>query len=201
MPVVANTKNEKAIKQVPAEQNIVTADLDEKAYQLAIENLAATRNTAKFDNKGSIHASIVFGNMFKTAETDVKIYTGSLSGEVSDLKYYQDNMKSLLQRDIPVSIIFQNEPNWNSCTLSLFKEYPKNNISLWRLNDASNGFFPNHFAIADKRMYRFETSTENFMATCSFNNPLVAEKLDTVFTYMLTSMVTRVTDADLLPPA
>lgn len=154
------------------------------AYKLAIENLALSNNVSEFSNKGPIHASIVFGNIFKTAQKSVKIFTGNFSGHISDKPYYLENLRLFLTKNIPICVIFQHTPNDKSLTLSLLKEFPKNNISLWELNNHKE-IFNYHFTTADRRMYRIETSPTDFEAECSFNDPSTAEALEDIFAKLL----------------
>lgn len=177
-----NIPNLKSVPIPNSSQHTIQPEFN--AYKLAIENLALSNNSTEFSNKGPIHASIVFGNIFKTAKKNVKIFTGNFSGQISDKPYYLENLRLLLTKNIPICVIFQHEPNDKSLTLSLLKEFPKNNISLWKLNSHKE-ILNYHFTTADSRMYRIETSPSDFEAECSFNDPATAEALEGIFSKLL----------------
>jgi len=161
------------------------ASIGTEGYKIAVENLAAINSPTEFTNIGPEHAAIVFGNIFKTAKDYVKIYTGNFSGDISNKDYYLNNLKSLLRRHIPISIIFQNDPNEHSLALAALEEFSNSkNISLRKLIKFQD-VFQNHFTIADNRMYRMETSVTNYEAECSFNGPDTVNTLDKVFSYLI----------------
>lgn len=155
---------------------------EHEAYKVAIENLARFKDTSIFNNSAPEHAAIVLGNIFQNATRHVKIFAGNFNGAVSNNQYYLDSLKQYLDRKLPVSIIFEKEPNPNSLALALLKEYKNTNrISIRKISEGKTLIHNKHFTIADGRMFRLETCSENYQAQCSFNNPDVTNVLDSEF--------------------
>ena len=156
---------------------------DYEAYQLAIENLALLKDQYVFENSGPVHAAIVMGNIFRTAKKGIKVYAGDFNGRVSDNPYYLEWLEVYLTKNLPLTVIFENEPNAKSKALSIIRKHQKdrfnNSIIIKKLQKKAP--FPEHFTIADGRMFRIETSTSNFKAVCSFNNSEIVNSFEERF--------------------
>lgn len=151
------------------------------AYRVAIENLARNFSTKVFGNASASHAAIVMGNIFKTSNKAIKIFSGNFNGAISDNPYYLDGLKSFLDKGRELDIIFENEPNRDSKALGLIKASNNCNISIKKLNKTAKVSSLEHFIIGDGKMFRLETSKENYEAICSFNNPDSVKKLEAIY--------------------
>ncbi len=175
--------NDFAIDNSEETQQITDKSVEIQAYKVAIENLATGRDKSIFTNSGPDHAAIVLANIFRTAKKYIKIYTGRFDKCVSNNEYYMASLKEFLGRDIPLSIIFESDPDLDSSALKLILSTHKQNdkISLKKLIPSYSpmGEF-NHFIIADDMMFRAE-KINDYSAIGSFNDSKLAKNLNTRF--------------------
>jgi len=161
---------------------IPTSLMDFEVYKAAIENLATSKSSYVFENGGAVHGAIVMGNIFKSASDNVKIFCGDFNGDVSDNPYYLNSLKCYLNKKRPLTVIFENEPNSNSKALKLIKESEcLDLVTINRLNSKIDDLIDVHFTIADGRMFRIETSKNNYKAVCSFNSPEIVSTFEKRF--------------------
>ncbi len=157
-----------------------------KAYILAIEQLAYFQDNRDFNNSSPNHAAIVMGNIFRTAVVDVKMFIGNLDEEVYDNEYYIKYLGLYLKRNLPLTLIFEDFSNKKSKALELIRETKNEQIFLYRLKLSTQDFKQiEHFSIGDGRMYRLEKDTKGYISTCSFNNKKVVNQYDNEFKYLL----------------
>ena len=156
---------------------------EHESYKINIENLARIKDSKIFNNSDPAHAAIVLGNIMNTANFDLKIFAGNFNGAVSDHDYYLTALDGYLKRKLPLTIIFEKDPNPKSLALALLDRYSDNNsnLSVRKIKADINVSNNLHFTIADSRMFRLERSSENYQARCSFNNRTVAGLLESEF--------------------
>lgn len=160
-----------------------------EAYRIAIENLAKNNDSSTFNNSGPDHAAIVLGNIFKNSNHCVNIVAGDFNGIVSDNEYYLNALRNYLNKNKPLNIIFENEPNKDSLALALLRKYmlsASSQITIRRFK-MTDGLEqpPVHFTVGDNKMFRLETSKEDCTAMCSFNNIGFSKKLDDFFSTLI----------------
>lgn len=182
--MAVETKIEDTIPEV--EEIIPDAILDSEVYKKAIENLAANKDPHIFDNANPEHAAIVLGNILKNSNEKVQIFAGDFNGNVSDNEYYLVNLTTYLNKNKPLYIIFENQPNPDSLALKLIKQYPTNpNISIFILKEDTGLHKYPHFTIGDGRMFRMETEKKQYKAICSFNNKEIVQAFEKTFRILL----------------
>src|ERR1700733_3711796 len=96
---------------------------EHSSYTIAIENLASAKAFSVFEISNPIHVAIVLGNILMKTSTSLRIFAGSLSGDISSNKYYLESLKIFLNKRIPLTIILDDTPDLNSIAYSLIKTY------------------------------------------------------------------------------
>ena len=93
----------------------------DSAYILAIENLANTSADSVFEASKPANIAVVLGNVFRKANKSVKIYAGSLAGEIPASSYYLESLELFLSRRLPMTIILDNYPDSRSPAVELIE--------------------------------------------------------------------------------
>lgn len=163
-------------------------------YKKSVERLAQKRMNIEFDNEGYQHAAIVLESLFENAEKNVKMFSGTLNGDVASeigfLKAFNKHIESRKELKIIVEEIpdkghqskalkrvleLQNNPSYNV----KLKVADANFIALLKRKFQSGN--PYHFAVSDSRAYRVELDAKAYKAICNFNDERIAPKLEEVF--------------------
>ncbi|MBN8668695.1 MAG: hypothetical protein J0M30_14450 [Chitinophagales bacterium] len=145
-------------------------------YLNFVESLARHGGTDQvFFNSGPNHAAIVMANIFRFAKSEVNIYCGGFSGEVSNDHRYLRELENYLERGGRVVILVEQDLSKNGSSkiynvLRKYKEKVDIYLSQGQVTDTRNGN-PVHITIADGRMYRLETGIHDYTAEVNFNNP------------------------------
>ncbi|MDX1956498.1 MAG: hypothetical protein SFU20_13285 [Chitinophagaceae bacterium] len=160
-------------------------------YLNFVDSLAQKGGTDQiFFNSGPNHAAIVFATMFKYANSEMKMFCGGFTGEVSNDKRYQRELEEYLKRGGKLKILVENDLSNNpkSQVYAIFRKYSSNiqvYLSQGKVTDKNGD--PLHFAMADDRMYRLETGTIDYTAEVNFNNPEKVDILNYYFDRILLS--------------
>jgi hypothetical protein len=155
-----------------------------EAYRIAIENLAKNNDPSVFNNSEPAHAAIVLGNIFKNSNNSVKIFAKDFNGKVSDNDYYTTYLKSYLDKNKPITVVFEEVPKPTSKALALLQKYKcikDSNISIKVLTENSPLKSSPNFTVGDNKMFRVETSKEDYTAVCSFNNIEFCSELESLY--------------------
>ena len=137
-------------------------------YQEMINNKAAENSTEVLPNAGKDHAAIVMSKLFDKTTKSVKMAVGSFAGPVSNQSNYLASLKCCVERNIPIQVIFLEEPNLSSIAYQFLSEMKANNYPI-AFKKADEGFKEKlskgnskiHFAVFDDNKYRFEKDTVN----------------------------------------
>lgn len=169
------------------------SEADRKALQeyiKSVELLSADGLNLEFNNKDQFHAAIVMSAIFEKAEKNIKVFTGSFSGDISDNPKYLNSLKSAIgEKNINIEVIFEQEPNNDSECLRMLRTLKSEGrkVSMHKLKDSyrnklgSNATFLNHFTIGDDRMFRYETEKTHFKAFCNFDDKSIVTVLSNNF--------------------
>lgn len=156
-------------------------------YKKSIAFLASEKLNLEFNNKDQFHATAVMSEIFKTAQSSIRIFAGSFSGEVSNDELYVESLRNAIDtKAINIEVIFENKPNANSRCLAVLKELKANgkNVQLYVLKadylekvKTKYKIELAHFTIGDDQMFRYETDKINFRAFCNFDDKTKASAL------------------------
>lgn len=163
-----------------------------ESYQIFVKDLADKKSELLFNNSGSAHASIVMSNIFRTAENEVLIFSGSLCSDITNNNEYLESLKAFLNRNGKLKVILETELDHKSELSSIFEGCNSSNIEI--KNNATSiikgNNFP-HFAVADSKSCRLEpheSGTHKHSAICCFNNKKIGMHLSTFFDNLFSAL-------------
>lgn len=164
------------------------------AYASSVELLAQQKVTYLFNGEGAENSAIIMANIFKHAQTRVRIYARDMDGEISCHKIYTDSLFHFLYAQKHLEILLDNaDPliHHNRKLHRILSEFaPLGNVHLRLANDAfrndlrqvaTDGVSTYHFALGDETMLRIETDENTRAFVCSFNRAEMARPLADVF--------------------
>jgi hypothetical protein len=162
--------------------------MDLQQYKEAVRSLADTKDSHVFTNSGKDHAAIVLSNIFRTAKNQVRIFACNLNGDISSQDEYLRGLYFYIGRGGTISLLLEEQPPVTSKAYDAIRQYSNlypSKVSIKRLLPEQREKLktPNsvHFTVADDRMYRVETDTTNYLATCSFNDTDFSVTLRSLF--------------------
>lgn len=166
-------------------------------YRAAVESYALYKTNYLFHNEGAEHALIIFENIFKNANSCIRIAANNLwNDEVVNTKAYINAIVHFLDKDkTQLKIILTNFPEQeelrtteqNNFYLTLYKHpaYREGRITIVDGEGKSFKFKKEnktiHFCTADSLMYRLEDDIEHRKAIGNFGDSQTAKELETVF--------------------
>lgn len=159
-------------------------------YRDAVEILASTNDTRRFDNKGHQHAAAVLEMMFKY-NNEIRMYSGTLNSDVTDDQNFMQALSLFLKAGKNLYVFLDNLPNEEERSNALKKvlSYSEKGNAIVKIatdsfvNELRGVFGGNvyHFSLGDNKAYRVEIDAENYKATCSYNKPEKVEILKQIF--------------------
>ncbi len=156
-------------------------------YYTSLEYLSEENGkNLEFNNKDKRHAVGVMSSIFKIAKENIKIFAGDFGGDICDKDDYMYELEMAINRNIPISIVFENNPNLNSeCLKKLIELKEKGkNILLYKLNEDFKQNLKNknvkvsHFLVSDSQKFRYEEDGINYKAFCNFDDKKLGKILD-----------------------
>jgi hypothetical protein len=158
-------------------------------YKKAVTSYARDRKSFTFNNKGASHASVVIGNLLRTAKKEIKIYSGSLNSEIYDLPEVFNELEKILESSIEVVVIVDSLRGVEeSNALQLVREEANRFENVTFIVDQNEILATkegeeelSHFIVADKEAFRLEENAQEYKAVCDFNNKEVSGILLNVF--------------------
>jgi len=167
------TNKIKGFLALPAENQKALAEYYTSVYILANKEL-----NLEFNNKDSFHASIVMSSIFEKSNKSLQFFSGSFKGDICDQPLYLDALKTALNKDITIDIIFENNPNADSECYKLLKNTinSKAKISVSKIdskyltNVRDLNIKLHHFLIGDDKMFRYEFDGDSYQAYCNFDD-------------------------------
>lgn len=156
-------------------------------YQRRIEHLSKSKSNFRFNHIGERQALIVLMTIINAAKESLKLICESPQESDLNRSDFLIPMDSFLRRGGSLDIIFDSWDKSDSSLLRLLRSYDGNQkvrikafIDPYRLV-LGDDLQVAHLSIADAHVYRVETDIVNRIATGSFNDPSIAESLNTVF--------------------
>ena len=160
----------------------------DNAYRDYISRLAKESKDVVFINSSAQHAAIVLSTIFKNAKDYVKIFAGDLRGDVSCDAEYKLELENFLKRKGRLHIIlekYDDKEPINIADIIRYYSIPDNNLieikylpNDLKLQNQANSYFANiHFCVADDKMFRIETDTQNYLAQGNFNDKETSDML------------------------
>jgi hypothetical protein len=163
-----------------------------KEYRELVEKLVKNNSETRISNGQSAHAAILIENMFRHANSDIRIYSGDLNNEVYNGKtVIQAAIKFLKKSGTSLKILLQNkrDAQWfNSHELiKAIAEQKAELMGSFDIRIAEGVYATNeahHFAVMDDKGFRYEIDHANCKAIASFNEPGSAKKMVEVFDFV-----------------
>lgn len=164
-------------------QNNMNLSFDD--YISYVTSLARGQSTLQFHNKGIGHAKIVFSNIFDQSKKEIFWYTGCLDKKVVD-NSLMVNLLDFIQQGGKLNVkIEDKDERTHEKLYSILEFYSLKLPNQVKLSKANHKAIIDdkevHFLVGDNKMYRLETSKDNFEADCCFNDSEVAESLIQTF--------------------
>ena len=170
-------------------------------YEKAIRHYAENRIDEPFFNDGDDCAKIVFKYLFKTAQKEIKIFSGSLAKKEFPDNSYVAELTNFIRNGGKVSILVQhhNQIDKDSILFSNLSRLLKSRSFpdfylgrtkrkvLLKSHENTNEI---HFTIADDKAFRIETDINTRSAMCNFNRSTIAEKYSQLFNQLKEDSVT-----------
>ena len=164
-------------------------------YKNAVKYYADEKKDYLFHNQGSVHAKIIFENIFRTASDHIRIAANNLwNKDVVNTPEYLTALESFLDKpNTKLDILLINEPPINEvrqeCESNIYKmlfEHRAYRAGRIQIHCGNGKSFKRkdkviHFCTADGRMYRLESDVEQRSATCNFNDAEQTTILDINF--------------------
>ncbi len=157
-------------------------------YSDYVRNLADKKSNEIYRNSGALHASVVFSNMFRTSEKQIRIFSRSLGHKVTSNEEYLQELKNYLERGGILSVMLEECVDESSdgirSLFKLFREQVKIKTGVGKkfaYKQEDGDMISIHFATADSRIYRVEFDTNGHKARGSFNQKEDTEKLEAIF--------------------
>jgi ABC-type transport system substrate-binding protein len=163
-------------------------DPDLESYRIAVEAQADDGTFGSFKNSGPDHAAVVLGNIYRKAQRSVSVFAGDFRGDISDKPYYLENLKIYLERNKPLTVIFEKQPVPASKAFQMMSQYQTTNPSInfyMLIGPIINPDRYKHFTLADGRYSRVE-ETDSFQAVYSFSDEETYKFFDKRFQRLLT---------------
>lgn len=164
-------------------------------YNKAIRKLAEEESSDTFFNEGVEHASCLMSTIFDNSK-DMSILSGMLNKNLtSKQEYFSSLEKFLANQYSTLKLLIENTPCADDISDALRLVYERSkhlpNVHVKVVSNKgklitenlrrNNKGIPVHFAYADKQIYRFEYNSKEYMASASFNDKEISNKLDEIF--------------------
>ncbi|HMJ46045.1 MAG TPA: hypothetical protein VK498_01860 [Ferruginibacter sp.] len=170
--------------------------MDLQAYKDAIERLAATKSDLEFPNSSVEHASIVVEALIKYADSEVRIYDDSISGDLDINSAISNQFKTIVNAGKQLKVVVRHHVKNDSNIYKTLKDLSVSHPKQVEVRIASSKFTTSvknelgndlNFATGDKSAYRLENLEKKAdgkiirTAQGSFNRPEKTKKLVQIF--------------------
>jgi len=170
-------------------------------YKRIIDECAKDQKNLEISNGNSIHATYLIKALFKNAEKEIRIYTGSLSDEIFGNDELIDTAIKFLteKEDRSVKIAYQEICDEDTIKSREFvkeilnNDRIKNKLEVWDVSSAYKDI-TNHFTLMDETAYRFETDHENKRAIANFGDYASAKTLKGSFADIIGNKKSKLID-------
>lgn len=165
-----------------------------ESYFDIVKKCADNKENFPIPNRDAKHAAYIIKLLFKNAESNVNIFTGTLfSGVYGNEDLIKEAVKFLTKPNTQLKIAFQNIVERDAINNNDFIKQLKENftaivekIKLYDASKISQKIPFNHFCVIDNnKAFRFEYDHKSRKAVANFGDPKTAEKLSQAFTEIL----------------
>lgn len=162
-------------------------------YKEVLEEMAKTRSTQPFTNKGKEYASILMSVLFQHTEQRVRMFAyGFRPILIKTSPYWETLKKYINDTDKQIEVLVETNEYVADEPMQLLakaKERGRKNISVKLITEKQkeeiqtkmSPYTHCNFSVFDDNMYRMEFEPEDFKAFGSFNDPAECQKLITLF--------------------
>lgn len=155
-------------------------------YRKRVAALAAARTGEPISNGSVDHAAIIIEQMFKSAERQVSILSGSLNARVYGRDEIVDQAKFFLaQSNHRLRILLESDD------VMLFRDHPlfermrtNDNIEVGIVPAAMRDKYTYHFMVMDDDSYRYEPTKNAPTAVAAFGDRETTSNLSNIFTIL-----------------
>lgn len=192
------------LAQEKKEKQVLSSKEDLSFYESFVQQMAREKSDRVFNNHGFGCAQIVLGELFKNADSKVRIYSKSMEEKITSSTPYIDNLITFLEKkDTSLDIIIEDfQPFKDSLIRYVLFEY-KDKVAIKHSSKKvvfKRNNKPVHFTTGDEKMFRLEFDIENNKAECSFNSKERTEEMNTLFNEVFKDRnLKEVTTEDLEP--
>lgn len=175
------------LAQEKKEKQVSSSKEDLSFYESFVQQMAREKSERVFNNHGFGCAQIVLGELFKNADSKVRIYSKSMEDKITSSSSYMDNMITFLEKkDTRLEIIIEDLTSFKDSLIRYILFNPKYKDKVTIKHSSEEVVFkrnnkPVHFTTGDEKMFRLEFDIENNKAECSFNSEKRTEKMNTLF--------------------
>lgn len=170
-----------------------TNDLESFRYMIRL--FISTESQAIIDNTDSNHARVILEEMFAAAKRTAFVFCGCLSPQVWGGQDLANNIEKAFERNVNVKFFIQHpdEIPSNSPTIQVLRRQAEiaskgesggTETRAIVFESPSFGSLDHHFAVFDRKMYRFETDNERFQAKVCANAPEESAALERLIAAM-----------------
>lgn len=159
-------------------------------YEANVREKARSKTDYLFHNEGNDHALIICENIFKTAESHIRIAANQLyNDQVVNTPRYIEAMKFFLDKsNTKLDIIITNAParedvQKEGTLYGMIYDHSAYKEGRIRIKVGEGKSFRNdagemvNFCTGDNRIFRFEDDIENRTAIANFNEPKTTQEL------------------------
>ncbi len=150
-------------------------NVDFEKYHSEIRKLFDENSDVIFPNSCAEHATAILIEIFRHAIKEVKVFSKELNSNAWSNSSLQDEIIAASARNVDIKIAIQNDSVANEKIESFFQCL---SIFVEKACAKQVGF---NFAVADGKMFRFESDVNKYHAVASANCPKIAQKLTEAF--------------------
>lgn len=162
-------------------------------YADNVKDKAARKEDYLFHNEGNAHAKIILENLFRNADSHIRIAANTLNNEVVNSSEYMDAMKCFLDKDntrldiIVTQIPRKGDVNMDDSLYGLLLNHHAYNDGRITVKSGEGKSFRDkdgervNFCTGDDMMFRLEDNIEARTAVANFNNPDTTRTLINTF--------------------
>ncbi len=154
-------------------------------YSKLISSLAQEKVNRVFINNDEEYALAVLVQLFKSAESTIRIFAGCLCDSIGDAPEYIEALSDFIENKGELYILLNKYDKSKIRESNLFKRfayYISEGYEIHVKKTSARPYFSSdkdkkeiHFTIADEKGYRIETDMLKKTAECNFNNKDVAK--------------------------
>lgn len=159
---------------------------DMEAFRFMVHLLVEMQSPSLIDNGSASHARVILEEMAAAAKKSIHVFCGCIDKNTWGSQQMADSVEKAFEGGADVKFLVQRPSDIpdDSPTVAVLRRHPRS------IFDASPfASFKQHFAVFDRRMFRFEKDDEAKTAIASANRPEMAEPLGDLVANMLSGQL------------